>query len=157
MGSENLPPEEWTTRLAAAMAAAVVEFARQVRGSRFVLVAVDCHPWHGTIHLAALTEAEAAADPLLADPAEMAAWTHFRFTSTLGSWRHAEGLAREMRAAYDAAADKREVAEAFLRACARAAASMEFTDAVQFLDKGDTFRLSVPHPDDGREFFRTGA
>jgi hypothetical protein len=52
--------------------------------------------------LAALTGAEAAADPLLADPAEMAAWRYWNFTAGLPAWRPAERLGREMRTAYEA-------------------------------------------------------
>ena len=58
-----------------------------------------------------------------------------------------------MRAAYEAADDRRAVAEAFLRACAVAMTSLDVAAAVELLVRGGDFRISVAHPDDGREFF----
>jgi hypothetical protein len=133
------------------LASAVCEFAPQLVGEAVVLLAVDCHPWHGRIALAALTAAEVAADPPLADPAEMAAWRYYDFTEALSAWQPAARLGREMRAAYEAG-DRPQVADAYLRTCARAVGSAQFTAALACLQRASGFRVSVTHPDDGREF-----
>jgi hypothetical protein len=57
-----------------------------------------------------------------------------------------------MLAAYEAADDRRAVAEAFLRACAVAVTSADVAAAVESLVRVGDFRISVAHPDDGREY-----
>jgi hypothetical protein len=106
--------------------------------------------------LSVLTAGEVAADARLADPSEMAAWRHYNLTAGLASWQPVEALGRDMRAAYEAAVDSAAVAEEFIRACARAAASPEAVAATELLKRSEGFRVSVSHPDDGREFFPPG-
>jgi hypothetical protein len=115
--------------------------------------AVDCHPWNGHICLAILTADEAAADESLLGPEEMAAWRHYRFSDGADSWRPVADLGREMRAAYEAADDRAAAAESYLLACARAVAASEVGAAITRLECDPRFRISVPHPDDGREFY----
>jgi hypothetical protein len=137
--------------LADAIAAAVREFAPQLDGEAVAFLAVDCHPWHGSIALAVLTAAEVAMDGLLADPDEMAAWRHHDFTQGLLSWQPVAALGREMRAVYESG-ERPTVADAFLRACAAAVSSPQVVAALVLLERADKFRVSVAHPDDGREF-----
>jgi hypothetical protein len=146
-------PEDWMPRLSAAIAATVREFASELCDTPVALLAVDCHPWHGSIGLSVLTAAEADADGLLADPAEMAAWRHYDFSAGRASWQPAAGLGGSMRAAYEAAADRRAASEAFFRACAEAVATPEAAVAVESLRRAGDFRISVACPDEGREFF----
>jgi hypothetical protein len=146
-------PDDWMPRLSAAIAATVREFASGLGDTPVALLAVDCHPWHGSVGLSVLTAAEADADGLLADPAEMAAWRHYDFSAGLASWQPAAPLGRSMRAAYEAAADRRAAAEAFFRACAEAVACPEAVAALGSLQRRGDFRISVACPDDGREFF----
>jgi hypothetical protein len=146
-------PDDWIPRLTAAIAAAVQELAPRLRGTPVAFLVVDCQPWHGSIGLAILTVREAEADQLLLDPMEMAAWRHYDFTAGLPSWLLAGTLGRTMQAAYEAADDRRGVAEAFFRACAEAVATPEAADALELLERASGFRISVAHPDDGREFF----
>ena len=142
--------------MAGAIAAATREFAPTLGGSPVVLLAVDCHPWHGAVELSILTAGEVAANPELADPAEMAAWRHYNCSAGLASWQPAGALGHQMRAAYEAAVHPAEVAEGFMRACARAAASPDVVAASELLQRAAEFRTSVSHPDDGREFFPLG-
>ncbi len=116
---ETPVPDDWIPRLAGTIAAAVREFAASLDGTPAVLLAVDCHPWHGSIELAVLTAGEVHADGLLADPSEMAAWRHYEFSAGLASWQPAAVLGGSMRAAYEAAADRRAAADAFFRACTK--------------------------------------
>jgi hypothetical protein len=143
-------PNDWTPRLVASIA--VREFAPALGGSPVAMLAVDCHPWHGSVELALLTAGEVAAAPELADPADMAAWRHYRFSNGLAAWQLVASLGREVRVAYEAAADPGAAAEAFMRACADAAVSPQVTAAVKLLVRAAGFRLTVTHPDDGREF-----
>ncbi len=145
-------PSDWTPRLAAAVADAIREFAPTLRGSPVVLLAVDCHPWHGSVDLAVLTAGEVAADAGLADPADMAAWQHYCFSDRLAAWRPVAALGAEARRGYEAAADPQAAAEAFMRACAAATAHPEVVAAAELLERAAGFRFTVTHPDDGREF-----
>ncbi len=156
--ANNLVRADWTPRLADALAGAIREIAPRLGGEPVVMLAVDCHPWDRTLGLSLLTRAEAAADALLADPAEVAAWRWFDFARDLTAWGPAAALGDEMRAAYEAddsdvaSSDRPAVAAAFLRACAAALQSAQVGDALARLTRADGFRLSAAHPDDGREF-----
>jgi hypothetical protein len=117
------------------------------------MLAVDCHPWNGLVGLAILTASEVAQNPALADPAEMAAWRHYDFSQELTAWQSAAVLASEMKDAYYAG-DRPNVADAFMAACADALSSPQVAEALELLGRSNDFRLSVAHPDDGREFVR---
>ena len=149
---DDTVPEDWTPRLAAAIAAAVREFSSTLGGSLVALLAVDCHPWHGSVDLALLTATEVAADPELADPADMAVWRYYCFSTGLAAWQPVAALGREMQAVYEAAADPGTTAEAFMRACAGAAVGPSVAAAIELLARAPGFRLTITHPDDGREF-----
>src|SRR5688500_11280215 len=96
----------WTIRLAELIANALTEFRGKVKG-RIECLAVDCHPWNGTLDLAILTHAEVLSDPLLATPNEMAAWKYFHFTSALTPWKHVDDLALQMQKEYENASSDR--------------------------------------------------
>jgi hypothetical protein len=81
----------------------------------------------------------------------MAAWRHHDFTQELLSWQPVAVLGREMQAAYEAG-ERPTVAESFLRSCAAAVSSPQVVAALALLERADEFRVSVTHPDDGREF-----
>jgi hypothetical protein len=147
-------PDDWAPRLASAISAAMREFAPLVGAEPLAMLALDCHPWHGTLGLAALTAREVASDNLLADPAEMAAWRYFDFAQEFPSWKVVSDLGKRMRLDYEAG-DRLAVAEAFMRACAAAISSKSVGDALAAFVRTDGFRLSVAHPDDRREFVGT--
>jgi hypothetical protein len=155
--SDRLVPAAWTARLADAIAASLREFAPQLQGSEVVLLQVTCLPWHGLLGLAILTAEEFAEDARLADPRRTMDWQHGEFTEEVEAWGPTAALAQEMRAAYYGSSDCPAAALAFLRACARAAAAATVVKAVSLLERADGFRVSVPHPDDGREFFPSEA
>lgn len=81
----------------------------------------------------------------------MAGWRHYNFTSKLSSWRLVAELSRQMQMAYETG-NKPEVADAYLRACALAVSSLQVVEALALIKRSDDFRVSVTHPDDGREF-----
>lgn len=144
-------PEDWMPRLAEAIAGALWEFAPTLSGGAVALLAVDCHPWNGTLGLSALTATEAEADSLLNHSAEMAAWKHYDFAASLASWQSATGLGAEMQAAYEAS-ERPALAAVFLSACAAAVHSPSVIEALAVLTQADSFRWSVTHPDSGQEF-----
>jgi hypothetical protein len=151
--SDRLVPTAWTARLADAIAAALREFAPQQQGSEVVLLQVTCLPWHGLLGMAILTAEELAKDASLADPMRTMDWQHGEFTEEVEAWGLTTPLAQEMRAAYSGSSDCPAAAVAFLRACAGAVAIATVVKAVSLLKRADGFRVSVPHPDDRREFF----
>jgi len=148
-------PDRWVSRLEKAISAALREFAPRVAGSPIAVFAVDCHPWHGKIGLSILTSAEAVAVPVLTAPAEMAAWQNFDFARELSSRHLFTDIEREMEIAYRTN-DRKTAVEAFLSACAAAAESSEAASALALLHKAPGFRISVAHPDDGREYVVSG-
>jgi hypothetical protein len=144
-------PRDWTPRLASAIAGALREFAPQLGTELLAMLALDCHPWHGSIGIAALTAKEIAADRAFDDPAEMAAWRFFDFARDFESWEAATALGQEMKSVYYSG-DRPAVVEAFLGACAAAITSDVVVEALDGIARVDGFRLSVAHPDNGREF-----
>jgi hypothetical protein len=151
-----LIPDDWTPRLASAIVAALREFAPQVGAEPLAMLALDCHPWHGTIGVAALTAKEVAGDKGLADPAEMAAWRFFDFARDFDCWQVATVLAQEMKSAYYSGG-RPAVVEACFSACAAAITCDVVGEALEGFARVDGFRLSVAHPDNRREFVSSGA
>ena len=78
---------------------------------------------------------------------------HVGFIDGLDLWRPACTLGRAMRATYEAASDRQAIVDAFLKAWAHAVASPDAVAAIATLDLVSGFRVSVAHPDDGREFY----
>lgn len=150
-------PDDWTARLADAIAAALHEFAPRVWGTELAVLSVVCLPWHGHLSLAVLTSDELVANPELSDPRTTAEWQYDESIDEVAAWGLATPLAREMRAAYYDSSDCPATAVAFLRACAVAAETFKVAEAVSLLKRSDGFRICVPHPDDEREFFPPGA
>ncbi|MEZ6142795.1 MAG: hypothetical protein R3B84_19710 [Zavarzinella sp.] len=142
--------KNWTLRLSLAIAGALLELAPQVGAEPLAMLALDCHPWHGNIGIAALTAKEVA-DKAINDPAEMAAWRFFDFARDFGSWQVATVLGQEMKSAYYSG-ERPAVVKAFFSACAIAITSSVVAEAIAGFVRVDGFRLSVAHPDDGREF-----
>jgi len=148
-----MPTHQWTARLAGLIVNALSEFRGQVDG-QIEAFAVDCHPWHGGLGLAMLTHDEVVNDPVLFDPAEMAAWKHFDFGSNLASWQAAADLASQMREAYYKSNDHADVAEEYLRACADAVATPAVQQALSKYDLTDAFRIFVRHPDTDKQYYQ---
>src|SRR5262249_8657981 len=151
MLNTTLIPDDWTPKLASAIAGALREFVPRLGSEPLAMLAVDCHPWHGGLGLAALTGIEVATQSFLADPAEMAAWRYFDFARDMPSWKATSELGNQMKSAYHVG-DCTAIADAFLHACATAITSNVVCEALAPLVRTNTFRLSVAHPDDGREF-----
>jgi hypothetical protein len=147
----TLPTRQWTTRLAALIEMALAEFRDQVQG-QIDSFAVDCHPWNGVLDLAILTHDEVLNDPLLFNPAEMAAWKHYHFGAGLKSWQAAGKLASQMRETYDKSTDRPAVAEEYLRACAAAVATTAVQQSLSRYPMTDGFRIAVRHPDTDKEY-----
>ena len=154
--SDRLVPADWTIQLADAIAASLREFALQLQGCEVVLLQVICLPWYRLLGLAILTAEELAEDASLADPMRTMDWRYGEFTEEVEAWRLTTPLAQEMRAAYYGSSDCPAAALEFLRACASAAATAKVVEAVSLLERAEGFRVSVPHPDDRREFFPIG-
>jgi len=147
-------PDDWTPRLASALAVAVREFCTPLGGEPVVCLDVGCFPWHGFIELSALTAAEMDADPALLDPREVASWRFYNFSEGVAWWAATAELRERMSQTYYAAEEKSRAAtaEAFLRACAKAAAVPQVEAALSSLPRDPRFRVRVAHPDSGREF-----
>ena len=141
--------------MADAIAAALREFHPKICDAPVAIFAVGCFPWHGFVELSLLTAKELNEEPALIDQAEMAAWRYYNFAFDLAAWKSTKDLVREMADAYNAASDtdREVISDAFFKACAAAVASAEVTEAVSQLRRDVRFRVSVSHPDDGREFF----
>ena len=111
------------------------------------MLACDCHPWHGILHLSILKEEELRVNPALNTPEEMAAWEHFHFTNAFSFWP--EEQCQKMKTLYDDAEDKSPVVEYFLLKCAELLAEASVSISLR---RASNFRLCVAHPDTGYEF-----
>ena len=144
--------ETWTSDLAGIIAATIAELAPKFAGESIAMLAVDCHPWHGTLALCVLTESECADDPELRDPAEMAAWKFFDCSDGVAAWSATTGMGDSMRASYDSADDSAHTATTYLQSCADALSHSRVADVLSNVNVSSGFRLSVTHPDDGTEY-----
>lgn len=151
--NDQLVPDGWIDHFADALAVSLREFAPKLRGTAIVLLQVTCLPWHGLLSLAILTAEELAKNADLRDPRRTMDWQHGEFTDEVEAWGPTAVLAQEMRAAYYNSSNSPATALAFLRACASAAATSAVAEAVSLLERAEGFRISVPDPDDHREFF----
>lgn len=148
-------PVDWTSQLAAAIAATLREYRQALQHTPVAVFHVGCYPWHGTIELSLLSAEELAADPLLSAPEEVAAWQHYDFATGLAPWEATAPLKRQMMDSYAAASptERPTVVEGYVRACAAAVALPEVAVALSSLNRSDDFRISVTHPDTNREFY----
>jgi hypothetical protein len=147
-------PDDWTRRLASALAVAIREFCRPLGSEPVVCLDIGCCPWHGFIELSALTVAELDADPTMLSPREIASWRFYNFSDGVASWAATAELGKRMSQEYYAADDESRAAsaEAFMRACATAAAAPQVEAAITCLPRDARFRVRVAHPDSGQEF-----
>jgi hypothetical protein len=142
---------KWGSDLAQFLSAALGEFRTQAT-EQVEQFAVDCHPWNGAVVLAFLTASEVEESPFLAEVEEMAAWKFYNFASTLSCSRPELGL--RMRELYEQAGDDRaKVAEQFFVACAAAVASKPVQDMLSTYKLSKNFKITVPHPDSGKEYY----
>lgn len=154
----NPIPDDWTSRLARAVATAIRDFHKsRLKGSPVVAFDLGCFPWHGRIELSFLTAADLDADPGLIDRSEIASWPHYDFVGVTEPWPVGKELGQQMADLYhdadDAKDDIRAVVEAFLRASAEAVATPEVTAALNELTRDPRFQIRVQHPDTGQEFY----
>ena len=144
--------EEWTARLSRAIVASLTAYKRELKEETIRVLAVDCAPWNGVLSLAVLTEAETLEDPLLEDPAEMAAWNQYDFAASLDAWATTGRLAIEMKRDWTDAAEHAHAARRYFRACAAALATDDVRACLREFSLSETFRTSVTDPDTGDEF-----
>jgi hypothetical protein len=147
--------EDWTSRLAEAIAAAVREFAPRLEGQEMVAFDVGCFPWHGTIELSILTAKQAAVDPGMLDPREVAAWPHYNFAAELETCGRGNETARSMASVYRTSRDEDRavIVAAFLSAIAVAVNRQEVVSALSFFKQSHDFRITVLHPDEGTDHY----
>ncbi len=139
----NVNFSTWSSELAVAIEDQVDTFA------------VDCHPWNGIIALAILTQSEINNDPLLYQLCEMASWRYYNFGASLESWQQTSDLALQMKIDYERAGENRAlIAEGYLHACSSAVASNVVQAALSTIDRTDSLRISVAHPDSGLELYK---
>jgi hypothetical protein len=150
----SLEFRQWQSDLTEVVSTALREF-RGAADDEMEMFAVDCHPWNGVVVLAFLTRSESRDAPYLSEAAEMAAWKYYDFGANLACWQSALSLASKMRSAYEEARDNRSsVAEQFLQQCAAAVASKAVQDALSTYRLAKGFKITVPHPDKGEEYYR---
>jgi hypothetical protein len=145
--------EQYRSNLTTLVSIALGEF-RAGTDDEMEMFAVDCHPWNGVIVLAFLTHAELEDAPFLSEAAEMAAWKYYDFGAGLQCWRSAPAIGSRMRTAYEEAGDDRStVATQFFQACAKAVASKQVQDVLFTYRLAENFKITIPHPDTGEEFY----
>ena len=155
----NPVPDDWTLRLAQAIATAIRDFHKSsLKGSPVVAFDLGCFPWHGRIELSFLTAADLDADPGLFDRSEIASWPHYDFVGVTGLWPDGKELGQQMADLYSDTDDVRDdirdrVVGAFLLASAEAVATPEVTAALNELTRDPRFQIWVQHPDTGQEFY----
>ena len=138
--------------LAQVIANTLEALAPRLQDESLSMIALDCHPWHGSLYLAILKQSEVDTDPALADPEEMADWDLYDCGDGLAQWEAVVPLAEEMGRAYSDADDPAPIAEQCLRASAAALTHPAVQNVLKNFRLADGFRLSVAHPDSGQEY-----
>ncbi len=146
--------DDWNSQLASALVVAVREFSASLKGERVVCFDIGCFPWHGRIELSVLTAAELNADPDILSPREVASWRFYNISNAVASWTWTAELGKRMSQAYYAVEDddRAATAEAFMHACAVAAAFPDVKTELSLLPRDPRFRVRVVHPDNDQEF-----
>ncbi len=146
--------EAWTSGLAAALAGTLRELSSTVGAQPVLRIAIDCHPWHGSLHLSVLSKQAADDDPLLLEPEEMDGWDHSDCARELPTWTQAcERLGAQLQAAYQQAEDPSTAARIALRDCAAACDDQRVQEALSSWQLATDFRFTVTHPDDDEELY----
>lgn len=144
--------DTWASRFSRVLADTLNALSPRLADTAVSMIAIDCHPWNGGLHLAILQTCELDGEPQIGDPAEMAAWQMYNCGESMAEWEPAAVLAAEMRQDYDQENDKQATANDYLQACADALSSPSVRATLQRLNLDASFRISVAHPDNGREF-----
>lgn len=97
-------------------------------------LAIDCHPWFGSLNLCILTGRE---DFSVEEDGKwsIADWRYFDFTSTPNeNWPYAKDLIQQMKAYYDSSLDEDRAScvESIFRACAKALLSPAVSRSLEF-------------------------
>ncbi|VTR97016.1 hypothetical protein [Tuwongella immobilis] len=142
--------EKWRSSLLQFVSTALSDFREQV-SEQMEQFALDCHPWNGSIILAFLTTAEVQESPFLAEAEEMAAWKYYDFASVRSS-SHPD-VGQLMQDVYNQYDDKAVGAELFFKGCADVMASTAIQEALSKYNTSNSFTISVPHPDTGKEYY----
>jgi len=150
--------EVWRADLVSELVIALTALRSSIGEIELAAFAIDCHPWHGSIYLAALTSEEARTEPTLDCLEEMAQWGLYDFASEpRGHSPEMIRLGRVMQEQWTSSGESTELlaeaAEAFLVACARAAGHPSVSRAVAAFSRAESFRINVAHPDSNREFY----
>ena len=146
-------PETWSQTLSQAIAQTLTAIRANLADDAVVsMLALDCHPWDGGIYLALLMQSEVVTDPAIAAPEEMASWELYDCAHSLIEWKPVEELATQMRQDYLQASEPATMADDYFQACARALQAPQVGSVLEAFRLDKQFRLSVAHPDDGREF-----
>jgi hypothetical protein len=145
--------DQWQSDLAATTTIALAEFRRGA-DDKMKTFAVDCHPWNGVIALAFLTEQELQDAPFLSEAAEMAAWKYYDFGRRLASWQSASGIGSQMRTMHESDGERKDrIAEQLFQRCAAAVASKPVQTALSMFHRARDFKITIPHPDTGAEYY----
>ncbi|PWU00818.1 MAG: hypothetical protein C5B53_03555 [Candidatus Melainabacteria bacterium] len=144
---------DWKAGLSMLIIACVKEFRTTLTdGEAIAQLDLGCYPWHGLLELSALTEREAN-DPNCTHPGEAASWKYYNFAASLPSWTCASELGAQMKDLYyKSDANRSELINDFLRVCAEAMTEPAAAAAIQTLNSKNPVRVSVIHPDTGKDF-----
>ncbi|NUP12303.1 MAG: hypothetical protein HOW73_40170 [Polyangiaceae bacterium] len=144
--------ETWSSELARVLADALLALRNRIGHAEIRAFAIDCYPWHGSIAFSVLTSEEVRDDPLLDAVEEMAAWRYYDFASTPdGGTPGIDALGEVMRREYTSATDagaRAAVTDAFLEACAEAAADSMVSAVLETFVRADNFWTRVAQPDE---------
>lgn len=145
--------QTWKDNFAQILIDTLMKLHESIGNIPLSMIAIDCHPWHGGLYLAILQFSEVNCDPNLANLDEMAAWQMYDCAQSLSQWQPINKLAQKMGDDYSQATiSKAIIAENYFQACADVLSSDKVSTIIQKFQLQDNFRISVAHPDHGKEF-----
>ena len=152
--SRGVDPYSFTNKLEEIIRRELLKRSDNFSDELISALAIDCHPWHGTIELCFLTPQDSVGKWHLAD------WKYFQFTDpeACGGWEEAQELCLLMQEEWEACfcdgdseherAQAKLVAEKFFRCCAAALKSDGVQRALKCYKSTNDFEVWVGDPDD---------
>lgn len=146
------PTEQLAEELAEGIASALTSL-RPTIDEHIKILALDFHPWDGSLGLAVLTKEESDSVPKLNDVSRMAEWKHFGTKMDFAKWDINSVLGRMKAIYYEAIEEGQDLTDSLFRCCAVAMSSPSVQQAIDTYKLADGFQISVSHPDDNYEHY----
>lgn len=135
--------DDFEDRLALVLGEELAEWQARLADETMLAFDVGCFPWHGNIELSFLTTSE----PRLGMRPPFGSIAEWRLYNFVPNWPRARDLTSAMKNDWTLSSDKKDVADRYFRACAKAACSTVVSAVLSRYRRGTAFEVRVLDPD----------